>query len=84
MLVLSRQRNQSIRIAQDIIVTVVEIRGSHVRLGIVAPKEIAVHREEVFDEIQAERAAKLTATEQAVANVAPTVEERAKRKGRAG
>lgn len=48
MLVLSRQENERIRIADDIIVTVVEIRGDKIRLGIEAPKHIPVHREEIW------------------------------------
>lgn len=52
MLVLSRKKNENIRIGQDIVVTVVEIRGDKVRLGIEAPKEVPVHRQEVFDAIQ--------------------------------
>jgi len=51
MLVLSRKKNESIVINNDITVTVVEIRGDKVRLGIVAPKEVPVHRHEVFDAI---------------------------------
>lgn len=51
MLVLSRKKNECIVINNDIIVTVVEIRGDKVRLGIVAPKEVPVHRQEVFDAI---------------------------------
>lgn len=51
MLVLSRKKNESIVINNDITVTVVEIRGDKVRLGIVAPKEVSVHRQEVFDQI---------------------------------
>ncbi len=51
MLVLSRKKNESIVINNDIVVTVVEIRGDKVRLGIVAPKEVPVHRQEVFDAI---------------------------------
>jgi len=53
MLVLSRKKNESIVINNDITVTVVEIRGDKVRLGIVAPKEVPVHRQEVFDAIHA-------------------------------
>lgn len=49
MLVLSRKSNESIVINNNITVTVVEIRGDKVRLGIVAPKEIPVHRQEVYD-----------------------------------
>jgi carbon storage regulator len=51
MLVLSRKKNESIVINNDVTVTVVEIRGDKVRLGIVAPKEVPVHRQEVFDAI---------------------------------
>jgi carbon storage regulator len=51
MLVLSRKKNESIVINNNVTVTVVEIRGDKVRLGIVAPKEVPVHRQEVFDAI---------------------------------
>ena len=51
MLVLSRKKNESIVINNDITVTVIEIRGDKVRLGIVAPKEVPVHRQEVYDAI---------------------------------
>ncbi|MDB5313788.1 MAG: csrA [Gemmataceae bacterium] len=51
MLVLSRKKNESIVINNDVIVTVVEIRGDKVRLGIVAPKDVPVHREEVYEAI---------------------------------
>jgi carbon storage regulator len=57
MLVLSRKKNESIVINNDITVTVVEIRGDKVRLGIVAPKEVPVHRQEVFDAIHGKTAA---------------------------
>jgi carbon storage regulator len=56
MLVLSRQRDESIIIADNIKITIVDIRGDKVRLGIDAPKEIPVHRQEVFDAIQRENA----------------------------
>jgi len=55
MLVLSRKKNESIVINNDITITIVEIRGDKVRLGIVAPKEVPVHRQEVFDIINANR-----------------------------
>ena len=51
MLVLSRKKNESIVINNDVVITVVEIRGDKVRLGIVAPKEVPVHREEVYEAI---------------------------------
>lgn len=51
MLVLSRKKNESIVINNDVVITVVEIRGDKVRLGIVAPKDVPVHREEVYEAI---------------------------------
>jgi len=54
MLVLTRHRNESIMIGDLIEVTVVDIRGDKVRLGINAPHEIAVHRKEVYEAISAE------------------------------
>jgi formyltetrahydrofolate-dependent phosphoribosylglycinamide formyltransferase/carbon storage regulator CsrA len=54
MLVLSRQRDQSIMIGDDIDITVVDIRGDKVRLGINAPRNVSVHRKEVFEQIRAE------------------------------
>lgn len=57
MLVLSRKKNESIVINDDITVVVVEIRGDKVRLGVEAPKEVPVHRREVFDAIRRNEAA---------------------------
>ena len=54
MLVLSRQRDESIIIGDNIVITIVDIRGDKVRLGIQAPIEIPVHRQEVYDAIQRE------------------------------
>ena len=51
MLVLSRKKNESIVINDDIIIVVVDIRGDKVRLGVEAPREVPVHRREVFDAI---------------------------------
>ena len=52
MLVLSRKKNESIIIRDDIVITVVEVRGDKVRLGIEAPKEVPVHRREVYEKIK--------------------------------
>ncbi|HJN12010.1 MAG: carbon storage regulator CsrA [Pirellulaceae bacterium] len=52
MLVLSRKKNESIVISNDITIVVVEIRGDKVRLGVEAPKEVPVHRREVYDAIK--------------------------------
>jgi carbon storage regulator len=63
MLVLSRQRDQTIMIGDDIEITVVDIRGDKVRLGINAPSEVPVHRKEVYEAIKREN--------RAAANVRP-------------
>lgn len=55
MLVLSRTRDEKIMIGDEIEITVVEVRGDKVRLGIKAPREIPVHRQEVYEAIQAEQ-----------------------------
>lgn len=54
MLVLSRHRDESIVIGTDVVITVVDIRGDKVRLGINAPNNVPVHRQEVFEAIQRE------------------------------
>ncbi|MCE9606214.1 MAG: carbon storage regulator CsrA [Planctomycetia bacterium] len=61
MLVLSRKKNESIVINNDITIVVVEIRGDKVRLGVEAPKEVPVHRREVYDAIQRANASESTA-----------------------
>ena len=54
MLVLSRQRDETIMIGDEVEITVVDVRGDKVRLGITAPARIAVHRKEVYEAIRAE------------------------------
>jgi carbon storage regulator len=54
MLVLSRQRDESIIIGDNIVITVVDVRGDKVRLGIDAPREVSVHRREIYEAIQRE------------------------------
>lgn len=54
MLVLSRHRNEDIMIGDDIVITVLEIRGDKVRLGVEAPKDVVVHRREVYEAIKRE------------------------------
>jgi len=54
MLVLSRRTNERIVIGDDITITVVDIRGDKVRLGVEAPKEVPVHRREIYDAIHKE------------------------------
>jgi len=55
MLVLSRQRDESIMIGDDVEIIIVDVRGDKVRLGITAPKNIPVHRREIYDAIQREK-----------------------------
>jgi carbon storage regulator len=52
MLVLTRRVQQSIVIGKDVVVTVLEVRGDQVRIGISAPRDVDVHREEVYAELQ--------------------------------
>ncbi|MCA9085040.1 MAG: carbon storage regulator CsrA [Planctomycetaceae bacterium] len=54
MLVLSRQRDETIVIGDSIRITIVEVRGDKVRIGIDAPKDVTVHRQEVYDAIKRE------------------------------
>ena len=70
MLVLSRKKNESIVVDDSIVITVVEIRGDKVRLGIEAPREVPIHRSEVRDAIAAQ-------SEQAATTTNPPVEENA-------
>lgn len=65
MLVLSRQRDETIMIGDEIEITVVDIRGDKVRLGITAPTRIAVHRKEVYESIRREneQAARISGTD---------------------
>lgn len=61
MLVLSRQKDESIIIGDDVEITIVDVRGDKVRLGINAPRSISVHRKEVYEAIQREKQQKETA-----------------------
>lgn len=54
MLILTRKAGQSIMIGDEIVVTVLETKGNQVRLGLTAPMDVAVHREEIFNKIQKE------------------------------
>ena len=64
MLVLSRQRDESIMIGDNVEIIIVDVRGDKVRLGITAPKEIPVHRREIYDAIQREKKQKKELEEQ--------------------
>ncbi len=69
MLVLSRQRDETIMIGDDIEITVVDIRGDKVRLGINAPPEVSVHRKEVWEAIQRENRAAAMVKPEDIANM---------------
>ncbi|MCH7839266.1 MAG: carbon storage regulator CsrA, partial [Planctomycetes bacterium] len=69
MLVLSRQRDETIMIGDDVQITVVDIRGDKVRLGITAPRHIQVHRKEVYDAIKRENEQAAKLRQQDVADV---------------
>ena len=58
MLVLSRRKDQSIMIGQNVEVKIIDVRGNIVRLGITAPRSIPVHRQEIYDVIHLEQAEK--------------------------
>jgi len=58
MLVLSRCRDESIMIGEDVEVTIVDVRGNKVRLGITAPKSIPVHRKEIYEAIHRQKTSK--------------------------
>ncbi len=68
MLVLSRRRDETIMIGDEVEITVVDIRGDTVRLGINAPRNVSVHRKEIYDAIQAEMMVAATETAQSVPN----------------
>lgn len=63
MLILTRRAGETVMVGSDITITVLGVKGNQVRIGINAPKDVAVHREEIYERIQSEKSAK--ASEQA-------------------
>jgi carbon storage regulator len=82
MLVLSRHRDESIMIGDDVVVTIVDIRGDKVRLGIEAPQSIPVHRQEVYEAIQRENRRASQMDPEATRDVRPAAESRQPRESR--
>jgi carbon storage regulator len=66
MLVLTRRAGESVMIGDDVVITVLEARGDVIRLGIQAPRDVQVHREEVYRELQAANREAASPTEDAV------------------
>lgn len=67
MLVLTRRSGESVMVGDDIVVTVLDVRADTVRLGIQAPRHIAVHREEVYEEIRAANRAAASPQDESIA-----------------
>lgn len=82
MLVLTRKSNQSIVIGDDVIVTVLEVRGDHIRLGITAPRDVSVHREEIW--VARAAAVSTDLTSAASSSASTTVQPRPRRGRRPG
>ena len=55
MLILTRRIGEAVKISDDITIRILEVQGNQVRLGIIAPREIAVHREEIYQKIQSKK-----------------------------
>jgi carbon storage regulator len=70
MLVLTRRPGESVMVGEDVVITVLEVRGEVIRLGIKAPRSIQVHREEVFRELQAANRAAASPADTAVQELA--------------
>lgn len=82
MLVLSRRPYESFRIGHDVVITVLEVNGDKVRIGIDAPPHVQVHRQEIYDEVQRANADAAAASPKATTDLARAV--RGAAGGRAG
>lgn len=75
MLVLTRRINEKIRIGDNVVLTILEVRGDQVRLGIDAPRSVGVHREEVWVELQAQNIAAASPSEEQIATLSSQLAE---------
>ncbi len=64
MLILTRRVGETLMVGDEVTVTVLGVKGNHVRIGVNAPKEVSVHREEIYMRIQAEKNGQLTGHDQ--------------------
>lgn len=76
MLVLSRKRDESIMIGDDVEITVIDVRGDTVKMGVSAPKSIAVYRKEVYEAIQRENVAAARSAGQDLTSIAKALRRR--------
>lgn len=75
MLILTRKLGESVTIGDDIKITVLGVRGRQVRLGIIAPQKVTIHREEIYFKIQEENKRAVIATEEDLARIASMIRE---------
>ncbi|MDB6095725.1 MAG: csrA [Francisellaceae bacterium] len=68
MLILTRRVGEAVMVGDEVSVTVLGVKGNQVRLGVNAPKEVSVHREEIYQRIQREKLQKLAQLEEAIEN----------------
>ena len=76
MLVLSRKKDEVIVVGDDIEITLVDIRGDQVKIGVSAPRSVSIHRKEIYDAIQKENKAAAKATKTDVASLAQALRKR--------
>jgi carbon storage regulator len=72
MLILGRSIGQTIMIGDDVAITILAVQGNQVRIGVAAPKEVAVHREEIYERVQQEKAANSQSSGRATLTVKST------------
>ena len=80
MLILTRKLGESITIGEEIKITVLECQGKQVKLGIIAPRHVKVHREEIFDNIQEENKKSVAVSKDALLEVGKNMQKTGKKK----